>query len=176
MISRATPTTINKLVPPIKVETPPAVGGNCNKVGAHHCNKATLDSLRALHDAQNNAWRKNLETQIATLNKGFGREVLKLIPVNDAVFALRELVVQGKVPGVAQQTDLFKDDIGHPTPPLALLVTYCHLAAIYGKSPIGLPVPGSLKENPQAEALTKVLQEVAWGAVKAYSGSGSKDK
>ena len=130
--------------------------------------KATLASLRALHDAQNAGWRKDLETQIATLNKGFGREVLKLIPVNDAVFALRERALAGKVPGITKQTDLFKDDIGHPTPPLALLVTYCHLAAIYGKSPVGLPVPGSLKEKPEAEALAKVLQEVAWEAVKGY--------
>jgi hypothetical protein len=121
-----------------------------------------------MREAQNSGWRKTMEEQIAKLNQDLGSEVVKLIPVNDAVFALRELVVQGKVPGVTQQTDLFKDDIGHPTPPLALLVTYCHLAAIYGKSPIGLPVPGSLKENPQAEALVKVLQEVALGAVKSY--------
>lgn len=137
-------------------------------------NKATLANLRALHEAQNNNWRKDLQGQIAALNKELGREVVKLIPVNDAVFALRQLVIDGKVPGITQQTDLFKDDIGHPTPPLALLVTYCHLAAIYGKSPVGLPVPGSLKEKPEAEALVKVLQEVAWEAVKGYQPSTKK--
>ncbi|MBA3700301.1 MAG: hypothetical protein H0W78_15760 [Planctomycetes bacterium] len=131
-------------------------------------NNITSEQLKKMREAQNNGWRKTLEAQLATLNKEFGREVLKLIPVNDAVFTLRELVVAGKVPGITQQTDLFKDDIGHPTPPLALLVTYCHFAAIYGKSPVGLPVPGSLKENPMAAELTKVLQEVAWGAVTGY--------
>ncbi|HEX3133672.1 MAG TPA: hypothetical protein VHX44_08825, partial [Planctomycetota bacterium] len=116
-------------------------------------NSITLDQLKKMNEAQNSGWRKQLEDQIAKLNKDLGKEVVKLIPVNDAVFALRELVVQGKVPGVMQQSELFKDDIGHPTPPLALLVTYCHLAMIYGKSPVNLPVPGSLKENPQTEAL-----------------------
>jgi len=136
-------------------------------------NSVTLDHLKKMREAQNSGWRKQLEDQIAKLNKDLGKEVVKLIPVNDAVFALRERVLQGKAPGLTQQTDLFKDDIGHPTPPLALLVTYCHLAAIYGKSPVGLPVPGSLKERPDAEALTKVLQEVAWEAVKGY-GEGKQ--
>lgn len=131
-------------------------------------NEATVASLRAMREAQNAGWRKDLEGQIAALNKELGREVVKLIPVNDAVFALRERVIEGKVPGIAKQTELFKDDIGHPTPPLALLVTYCHLAAIYGKSPVGLPVPGSLKEKPEGAELAKVLQEVAWEAVRGY--------
>lgn len=138
-------------------------------------NEVTLDQLKKMRVAQNTGWRKDLETQIAGLNQNLKRDVVRIIPVNDAVFTLRELVVQGKAPGLTQQTDLFKDDIGHPTPPLALLVTYCHFAAIYGRSPVGLPAPASLKENPQAEALTKVLQEIAWGAVEAY-GKGAEGK
>lgn len=131
-------------------------------------NEVTLDQLKKMRVAQNTGWRKELEAQLAALNQDLKREVLKLIPVNDAVFTLRERIVEGKAPGLTQQTDLFKDDIGHPTSPLALLVTYCHFAAIYGRSPVGLPVPASLKEHPQAEALTKLLQEVAWGAVEGY--------
>ena len=127
-------------------------------------NGVTLDQLKTMRENQNAHWRKDLETQIASLNKELGKEVVRIIPVNDAVFTLRERVVDGKAPGLTQQTDLFKDDIGHPTPPLALLVTYCHLAAIYGKSPVGLPVAGSLKDNPQAEALTKVLQRPFLGS------------
>lgn len=131
-------------------------------------NKITLDQLKQMREAQNRGWRKTMEEQVAKLNQDLGKEVVRIIPVNDAVFALRELVVQGKVPGITQQSELFKDDIGHPTPPLALLVTYCHFAAIHGKSPVGLPVPGSLKENPNSQGLTTVLQEVAWGAVRGY--------
>jgi hypothetical protein len=131
-------------------------------------NGATLASLRALHEAQNAGWRKQLETQVGKLNESIGHQVVHIIPVNDAVFALRERVVEGKAPGLSRQTDLFRDDIGHPTPPLALLVTYCHFAAIYGRTPVGLPVPASLKDNPQAAELNALLQELAWQAVTAY--------
>ncbi len=132
-------------------------------------NGATVISLRAMQREQNSRWRKDLEAQVAKLNQELGRQVVRIIPVNDAVFALRERVAEGKAPGLTQQTDLFKDDIGHPTPPLALLVTYCHFAAIHGRSPVGLPVPGSLKENPQAKGLTAILQEIAWQTVEGYA-------
>jgi hypothetical protein len=133
-------------------------------------NNVTLEQLRTMRQAQNAGWRRTLEEQVAKLNQDLGRAVVRVIPVNDAVFTLRELVVQGRVPGITQQAELFKDDIGHPTTPLALLVTYCHFAAIHGKSPVGLPVPGSLRAHPHGQGLTTVLQEVAWGAVSGYGG------
>jgi hypothetical protein len=131
-------------------------------------NTMNVESLRALQLAQNSTWRKILEEQIHALNTAIGRPVVELIPVNDAVFTLRERIVAGTVPGLSQQTDLFKDNIGHPTSPLALLVTYCHFSAIYDKSPIGLPVPASIAENPHAAELTTVLQTVAWETVTTY--------
>jgi hypothetical protein len=137
-------------------------------------NNYTVEQLEKMRAAQNAGWRKSMEEQVAKLNKDLGKEVVKIIPVNDAVITLRERVIQGKVPGITQQVELFKDDIGHPTPPLALLVTYCHFATIYGKSPVGLPVPGSLKDNPHSQGLTTVLQEVAWEAVKGYASEKAK--
>jgi hypothetical protein len=137
-------------------------------------NNFTVEQLEKMRTAQNTGWRKQLEEQIAKLNKDLGKEAVRLIPVNDAVITLRERVIQGKVPGITQQVELFKDDIGHPTTPLALLVTYCHFAAIYGKSPVGLPVPGSLKDNPNSQGLTTVLQEVAWEAVRGYGKSATE--
>ncbi len=137
-------------------------------------NSITLDQLKKMREAQNSGWRKTMEEQLSKLNQDLGKEVVKLIPVNDAVFTLRELVVQGKVPGITQQSELFKDDIGHPTTPLAVLVTYCHFAAIHGKSPVGLPVPASLKDNPDSQGLTTTLQEVAWGALKGYGLNQTK--
>jgi hypothetical protein len=95
-----------------------------------------------------------------------------LVPVSNAVFALRERIAEGRAPGLARQTDLFSDNLGHPRPPLAVLVTYCHFAAIYGRSPVGLPVPAALKENPEAEALNRLLQQLAWEAVTAHPLSG----
>jgi hypothetical protein len=55
---------------------------------------------------------------------------------------------------------------------LAALVTYCHFAAIYRKSPVGLPVPEKLRGRAEAEALNRVLQEIAWEAVTGYKMSG----
>ena len=95
-----------------------------------------------------------------------------IVPVSNAVFALRERVAEGRAPGLTRQTDLFSDALGHPRPPLAVLVTYCHFAAIYGRSPVGLPVPAALKDNPEADALNQLLQQLAWEAVTAHPMSG----
>jgi hypothetical protein len=135
-------------------------------------NTATVASLRAQRDAHRSAWLVNLEAQVRTLNTTVGRTAVFLVPVSDAVFALREKIAEGRAPGLTKQTDLFRDDLGHPHPPLAVLVTYCHFAAIYGRSPVGLPVPAELKDRPGAEALNRLLQQLAWAAVTAHPLSG----
>ena len=135
-------------------------------------NAATIASLRAQRDAHRSAWLVNLEAQVRTLNTTVGRTAVFLVPVSDAVYALREKIAEGQAPGLTKQTDLFRDDLGHPHPPLAVLVTYCHLAAIYGRSPVGLPVPASLKDLPQADSLNRLLQQLAWDAVTAHPLSG----
>jgi len=55
-------------------------------------------------------------------------------------------------------------------------VTYCHFRRDrHQRSPAAaFPVPASLKANPQAEALNKLLQEIAWQAVSTYPMSGVK--
>jgi hypothetical protein len=135
-------------------------------------NAATVSSLRAQRVAHNSGWLVNLEAQIRNLNDTVGRHAVFIVPVSNAVFALRERVAEGRAPGLTRQTDLFSDNLGHPRPPLAVLVTYCHFAAIYGRSPVGLPVPAALKENPEAEALNRLLQQLAWEAVTAHPLSG----
>jgi hypothetical protein len=135
-------------------------------------NTATIASLRAQRDAHNSVWLANLENQVRKLNDAVGRQSVFILPVSNAVFALRERIAEGRAPGLTRQTDLFSDDLGHPRPPLALLVTYCHFAAIYRRSPIGLPVPAPLKDNPEAAALNRLLQELAWEAVTAHPLSG----
>jgi hypothetical protein len=131
----------------------------------------TVAGLRELR-AKHSAWLKNLETQARALNQSTGRETVFIVPVSDAVFALRERVAEGKAPGVQRQSDLFRDPLGHPNPPLALLVTYCQFAAIHQRSPVGLPVPALLKQAPQAAELNRLLQELAWEAVSKYPMSG----
>jgi hypothetical protein len=135
-------------------------------------NTATVASLRAQRDAHGSSWLVNLEAHVRALNTTVGRTSVFLVPVSDAVFALRERIAEGRAPGLTKQTDLFRDDLGHPHPPLAVLVTYCHFAAIYGRSPVGLPVPAPLKDKPEADGLNRLLQQLAWDAVTAHPLSG----
>jgi hypothetical protein len=135
-------------------------------------NAETLEDLHEMHDGQRERWLNALEAQVRALNQSIGHEAVFIIPVSDAVFALREHIATGTAPGLTKQTDLFKDDLGHPQAPLAELVTYCHFAAIFQRSPVGLPVPADLKNLPQAESLNRLLEELAWDAVSHYPMSG----
>ncbi|MGB8169976.1 MAG: hypothetical protein WCF18_20905 [Chthoniobacteraceae bacterium] len=137
-------------------------------------NEATVESLHQLRDAFRAQWVDGLEAQVRTLNASVGHEAVFIVPAFDAIFALRERVANGVAPGLTQQTDLFRDDLGHPQSPLAVLVTYCHFASIYQRSPVGLPVPAELKDNPYAEELNQLLEQLAWDAVATYPLSGVK--
>jgi hypothetical protein len=132
----------------------------------------TVEDLRAMRETYRTGWLIQLETQVTSLNRSVGREVVRIIPVSDAVLALRERIAEGQVPGLVKQSELFRDDLGHPTEPLALLVCYCHFANIYHRSPVGLEVPDSLKKYPQPAELNQLLQELAWDAVSNYPMSG----
>lgn len=134
----------------------------------------TMEAIAVLRGNHNNHWRKRLEEQVTSLNASVGREAVHIVPVADAIFSLRERVIQGKVPGVTKQSSLFRDPLGHPQAAIATLVTYCHFACIYRRSPEGLPVPQQLKDQPQAEELNKLLQKLAWNAVRDYPFSGLK--
>jgi hypothetical protein len=132
----------------------------------------TVEELRRMRELQHGSWLKPLEAQVEGLNQALGREVVHVLPVSSAVYVMRERVAEGKAPGLEKQSELFRDDHGHPSDVLAALVSYCHFVAIYRKSPVGLPVPEKLKERPEAEALNRVMQEIAWEAVKGYKMSG----
>ncbi|HSI10431.1 MAG TPA: hypothetical protein VK961_00240 [Chthoniobacter sp.] len=137
-------------------------------------NASTAESLTQMKDGHRDRWLNSLEAQVRTLNQSVGHECVYIVPVSDAVFALREHIVAGTAPGLTKQTDLFRDDLGHPQAALAELVTYCHFAAIFGRSPEGLPVPAEMKNLPEAEALNRLLQQLAWQAVSQYPLSGVK--
>jgi hypothetical protein len=71
----------------------------------------------------------------------------------------------------------FTDAIGHATAPLQALVAYCHFAATYHRTPVGLPVPGVLTQAKKPnwdEKLNRLLQELAWDAVTQHPLSGIK--
>ena len=53
------------------------------------------------------------------------------------------------------------------------LVTYCHYAVIYRKSPVGLKLSRKLIPDADESAkLNRILQEIAWEAVKNEPLSG----
>ncbi len=134
----------------------------------------SIDGLNKMRADHHLLWRAKLEQQVRSLNAAAGRDAVHIVPVSDAVFALREHVIKGTAPGITRQSALFRDPLGHPEPALATLVTYCHFATIYQRSPEGLPVPEQLKKQPQAEELNKLLQKLAWEAVVNYPMSGVK--
>ena len=128
----------------------------------------TIAELRARHQP----YFKSLDGHVSSLNAMLGKQVLFVVPVGQAVLALRERIVAGQAPGLSTQEDLFVDARGHPKPPLQILVAYCHFAVIYRRSPVGLPLPAVLinydgKLNP-------FLQELAWEAVLGHPLSGVK--
>jgi hypothetical protein len=127
--------------------------------------------LRKLHEP----YFKSMDEHVRELNKKLGKEVLFVVPVGQAVIALREKIIASQAPGLKKQSDLFTDAIGHARPPLQALVAYCHFAVIYRRSPVGLPVPAVLAKADEKEKLNSLLQELAWDAVKDHPLSGVKE-
>jgi hypothetical protein len=140
------------------------------------------DRDRAVPAELRKAWApltNKLRDQVQSINDKLSekhkRQVLCFVPVGEAVIQLRERVAKGEVPGVTRQSDLFRDDLGHGKPPIYVLNAYCHYAVIYGRSPVGLPVPDMLKKaelGEHTEKVNQILQEIAWEAVKGEPTSG----
>ena len=116
-------------------------------------------------------FKNGLEPQLVALNAKLGRDVIQVVPVADAVMKLRELVTTGEAPGIAKQSDLFKDTIGHGRAAIEALVTYCNFACLYRINPIGLKdaAPELDKISPELQPL---LQRLAWEAVTVHPLSG----
>ena len=133
----------------------------------------TPERLKKIHEAN----IKAAEAQADEINKKVGKKVLYLVPSAQAAIALRTRIHNKEMPGLTSQGELFRDAISHPAPPLEALNTYLHYAVIYGRSPVGLPMPGLLKRAKKAawdEKLNRALQEIAWETVTNYPYSGVK--
>lgn len=135
----------------------------------------TAEELRKLHAP----YFKTMDEHVRELNKKEGKTAVYVVPVGQAVIALREKIIAGAAPGLTKQSDLFTDPIGHATAPLQALGAYCHYAVIYRRSPIGLPMPAILAKANKPnwdEKLNRLLQELAWEAVIQHplSGVGGK--
>jgi hypothetical protein len=135
--------------------------------------QTTVEDLKTL----NTVCEKAFEDQVKQINEAIGHPVLFIIPTSQANSELRARIIRKELPGLDRQSQLFLDQIGHPTPPLVTLNAYLHFATIYGRSPVGLPIPAILKKanNPKFDdAFNKALQELAWNTVINYPPSGVK--
>ncbi len=135
-------------------------------------NARSIKELREQHES----YFKTIDEHVKKLNEKFEKTAVYVTPVGQAVLALREKIATGEAPGLKQQTDLFTDTLGHATPTLQVLVAYCHFAATYRRSPVGLPMPAALARAklPTDPALLKLLQELAWQAAIQHPLSGVK--
>jgi hypothetical protein len=142
------------------------------KVDKPDRNALTGEELRNRHEP----YFRSMDDHVRELNQKHGKAVLHVVPVGQAVIALREKVIAGQAPGVKTQEDLFTDAIGHVRAPIQALTAYCHYAVIYRKSPVGLPMPSVLSKAKleEAEALNRMLQELAWEAAVGHPLSGVK--
>lgn len=131
----------------------------------------TPDQLKKLYERNIKAG----EAQADELNKkyGKGRKILALVPSAQAMVALRTRIANKEWPGLSKQGELFVDAV-HPSAPMEALNTYMHFAVLYGKSPVGLPLPALLKKAKREawdETFNRSLQELAWETVTKYPHS-----
>jgi lysophospholipase L1-like esterase len=132
-------------------------------------NATTIPALRKAQEQYDHG----IDEHVRAINKKLGKDVLVTVPVGQAVVALREKIIAGQCPGISQQTELFRDNWGHPTQPIMALAGYCHFAVIYQRSPVGLPRPAILSRNPAwDDKLNRLLQELAWAAVTEHPMCG----
>lgn len=120
--------------------------------------------------SEQDKWRGQIEDQVKAINQKVGRDAVHIVPAGNAVLRLRQLIAAGKLPGIAKQSDLFTDVIGHGKAPLLYLVSCCNYACITGRSPVGLKVP----DAGLSDELQAALQKIAWETVTSYPMSGVK--
>jgi hypothetical protein len=102
------------------------------------------------------------------INKAYGKKVIKEVPLYYGQALLRAEIIDGKVPGVKKQSELYSDAMGHVSELGQRLNAYTVFAAIYGKSPVNLHVPKWEKSGDTVlRAQNLALQKVAWAAVQA---------
>ena len=113
--------------------------------------------------------RKGVEAIVDKLNEKFGKKVVFLVPVGDATVKLRVMVLDGKYPGVKKQSELWSDAMPHAGVHVSALSGYCHFAAIYRTSPVGLKISRWKELTDEQHA---ILQKIAWETVSKYPHAG----
>lgn len=162
----------NKPAPPKRAGGQGGFGGGM--FGGNQDYNKTPEEIAKINIKNN----KSAEELARRLNSEAGRTVVYLIPTAQAHNALRLMIYNKEMPGMTDQGEVFRDFIGHPTAPVIALNAYLHFAVMYGVSPVGLPVPGILKNSNKPEyreeKFNRTLQELAWKMVSNYPPSGVK--
>jgi hypothetical protein len=135
---------------------------------------------RARIDADAPAW----DEALAGLRKAYPDLSIGLIPGGRGLAALHDAIARGEVPGwTSVEQDAFDDDI-HLNPYGKYFVACLHYAAIFGRSPVGLPiavadrggasywnVPNWQKKTyaPPSPELAAKLQALAWDVAQRHA-------
>lgn len=113
--------------------------------------------------------RRGNEAGADEINRHFGRRVFFLVPVGDAVTKLRAMVLDGKYPGLTRQSELFTDAMPHPGAHIMALAGYCHFAAFYRRSPVGMKISRFKELTDEQHG---ILQRLGWETVSRYPYAG----
>lgn len=147
-------------------------GSNWTKMTVDDYNTPNLDQVQAALDKV----RQSVEAEVDKMNQKLGKRVVFVVPVGDATIQLRKMVVAGKFPGVTKQSELWNDAMPHPGTHVRALSGYCHFAAIYQTSPVGLKNNNFRLLGKDAAPITTeqhaILQKIAWDVVSQYPYAG----
>jgi hypothetical protein len=148
----------------IQVQMPWLCGDGRGVKSPAEYNDTDLDELQATMDNI----RKGQEAWADEVNAKAGRRGLILVPLGDAMLALRKMIKAGKFPGVVNHAEVFRGDImPHQGALAGQLGQYMHFAALYRMSPEGL----DLKTDFTPEQ-TAILKKLAWDTVSKYPYAG----
>jgi hypothetical protein len=133
-------------------------------------NIPNADQLDKLHEP----YFEGINKYVGDLNKKLGGDVVRIVPVGQAVLALRRKVIAGGVPGITKQSELFQDNLGHPGDAIRALAGYCHFIVIYHSDPRGLPLPlfPFSRNGKFTQECNLILENLAWKAVTEHPLSG----
>jgi hypothetical protein len=151
--------------------TTPSVGGKGAPAFTNEDHdKATITQLQTWRNPESR-YRVALRAQLQGINARAGQPMAFVVPSADAVYTLRAHIIQGQVPGIKAQHEIFADAMGHPRTPIVNLVTYVWFAATYRQSPVGLTALVDHADATSA-ARERLLQQIAWNAVVGEPMSG----
>jgi hypothetical protein len=134
----------------------------CEAWGCKNRDAADSALLALTRQEREIPFKNRLRKQLVDLNKELGANITTIVPVWDAVIGLRELIVEGKLPGVSKQSALFKDNLGHAQKPLADMASYMWFGALYNINPQGMK---SL-DGAAPQGYTPILQKLAWDTLR----------